>query len=73
MNDTHQLYYPNQHSVWQDKHRNDNLEQQAQALFKSWFVNFEPFKDGKFVDSELGIIPDGWRIGNLLDITELFD
>ena len=37
---------------------NENLEQQAQALFKSWFVDFEPFKDGKFVDSELGMIPE---------------
>lgn len=41
---------------------NDNLEQQAQALFKSWFVDFEPFKEGKFVDSELGIIPESWRV-----------
>ena len=36
---------------------NDNLEQQAQALFKSWFVDFEPFRDGVFVDSELGTTP----------------
>ncbi|WP_217932805.1 restriction endonuclease subunit S, partial [Bacteroides caecimuris] len=35
---------------------NDNLEQQAQALFKSWFVDFEPFRDGEFVDSGLGMI-----------------
>lgn len=41
---------------------NENLEQQAQALFKSWFVDFELFKDGKFVDSELGMIPEGWEI-----------
>ena len=41
---------------------NDNLEQQAQALFKSWFVDFEPFKDQPFVDSELGMIPQGWRV-----------
>ena len=40
---------------------NDNLEQQAQALFKSWFVDFEPFKDGKFVESEMGMIPEGWK------------
>ena len=46
---------------------NDNLEQQAQALFKSWFVDFEPFKDGKFVESELGIIPKGWRVGKAED------
>ena len=47
---------------------NENLEQQAQALFKSWFVDFEPFKDGKFVDSELGMIPEGWKVGTLSDI-----
>ena len=39
---------------------NHNLEQQAQALYKSWFVDFEPFRGGKFVDSELGLIPEGW-------------
>ena len=48
---------------------NDNLEQQAQALFKSWFVDFEPFKNGEFVDSELGMIPKGWTIVSLGDIT----
>ncbi|MCR5129889.1 MAG: restriction endonuclease subunit S [Prevotella sp.] len=47
---------------------NENLEQQAQALFKSWFVDFEPFKDEKFVESELGLIPDGWRVGTLDEI-----
>lgn len=47
---------------------NENLEQQAQALFKSWFVDFEPFKDGKFVDSELGMIPEGWKVGTFKDI-----
>lgn len=52
---------------------NENLEQQAQALFKSWFIDFEPFKDSKFVDSELGKIPEGWRVINLLDIAELYD
>ena len=49
---------------------NDNLEQQAQALFKSWFVDFEPFKNGEFVESELGMIPKGWRVGTLGDICE---
>ena len=46
---------------------NENLEQQAQALFKSWFVDFEPFKDGEFVESELGMIPKGWRVGTFLE------
>ena len=40
---------------------NDNLEQQAKALYKSWFVDFEPFKEGKFIESELGVVPEGWQ------------
>ena len=35
-----------------------NLEAQAQALFKHWFIDFAPFKDGKFVESDLGMIPE---------------
>ena len=50
---------------------NDNLEQQAQALYKSWFVDFEPFKNGKFVDSEQGLIPEGWRIGEFSEICDI--
>ena len=50
---------------------NDNLEQQAQALFKSWFVNFEPFKNSQFVDSELGKIPKGWKVGYLSEIADI--
>ena len=56
-----------------NKRINENLEQQAQALFKSWFVDFEPFKNGEFVESELGMIPKGWRVGGLFDIAEIFD
>ena len=52
---------------------NHNLEEQAQALYKSWFVDFEPFKDGKFVDSELGMIPEGWQVKNLLEVASLYD
>ena len=48
-----------------------DLEEMAQAIFKNWFVDFEPFKDGKFVDSELGMIPEGWKIGTLEDIAEI--
>ena len=49
--------------------RNHNLEEQAQALYKSWFVDFEPFKDEKFVESELGLIPEGWSVKELGDVT----
>ena len=41
---------------------NDNLEQQAQAIFKSWFVDFEPFG---------GKMPEGWRMGKLSEIAEI--
>lgn len=41
---------------------NNNLEQQAQALFKSWFVDFEPFG---------GVMPDDWKKGRLKDILKL--
>ena len=50
---------------------NENLEQQAQALFKSWFVDFEPFKDLPFVESELGMIPQGWKVGSLNEIADV--
>ena len=50
---------------------NANLEAQAQALFRSWFVDFEPFRDGPFVDSELGKIPQGWKVGTLSEVADI--
>ncbi len=50
-------YNNKNHLFYKNRQINDNLEQQAQALFKSWFVDFEPFRDGEFVDSELGTTP----------------
>lgn len=50
---------------------NADLEEMAQAVFKNWFVDFEPFKNGKFVNSELGMIPEGWKVGCLGDIAEI--
>lgn len=58
---------------------NDNLEAQTQALFKHWFVDFEfpdengnPYKSsgGVMVESELGMIPDGWEVVKLIDIAD---
>lgn len=51
---------------------NENLEQQAQAFFKQWFVDFIPFKESKFVESELGLIPQGWKVVSLDDMTSKF-
>ena len=57
----------------------ENLEAQAQALFKHWFIDFAPLdkpsgkaerKNGKFVESELGMIPEGWRVGTYSDIIQ---
>ena len=50
---------------------NRNLEAQAQAIFKSWFIDFEPFKNGKFIDSELGKIPEGWSVGSFSEVSDL--
>lgn len=50
---------------------NADLEEMAQAIFKNWFVDFEPFKNGKFVDSELGMIPEGWKVGRADDFYQI--
>ncbi|WP_334077697.1 restriction endonuclease subunit S [Paenibacillus sanfengchensis] len=56
---------------------NKNLEEMAQALFKRWFIDFEfpnengePYKSsrGEFEESELGLIPRGWRVLELGEI-----
>jgi type I restriction enzyme S subunit len=50
---------------------NRTLEAMAQTLFKHWFVDFGPFQDGAFVESELGPIPEGWRVGVVENLMEL--
>lgn len=50
---------------------NRTLEEMAQAIFKSWFIDFEPFQDGEFEDSELGRIPKGWRVYTLSEVIEI--
>jgi type I restriction enzyme S subunit len=54
-----------------NKRINENLEEQAQAIFKSWFVDFEPFQDSDFVESQYGWIPQGWRLGRLGEFIEV--
>ena len=49
---------------------NKTLEEMAMALYKHWFVDFGPFQDGEFVASELGEIPEGWKVKRLDDICE---
>jgi len=59
---------------------NKNLEEMAQALFKRWFVDFEfpnengePYKSsgGEFEESELGMIPKGWKICTLSELCDI--
>ncbi|SDF33863.1 restriction endonuclease subunit S [Sporomusa acidovorans] len=50
---------------------NKILEEMAQAIFKSWFVGFEPFQEEEFEDSELGRIPKGWRVGTVSDLGDV--
>jgi type I restriction enzyme S subunit len=59
---------------------NKKLEEMAQAIFKHWFVDFEfpnekgePYKSsgGEMVESELGMIPEGWRVGTLNDLIDI--
>ena len=51
---------------------NEKLEEMAQAIFKSWFVDFEPFKDKPFHETELGMIPEGWEVVSLDELTSKF-
>jgi type I restriction enzyme S subunit len=47
---------------------NKTLEDMAMSLYKHWFVDFGPFQEGEFVDSELGLIPKGWEVKRLEDL-----
>lgn len=50
---------------------NKTLEEMAMALYKHWFVDFGPFQEGEFVESELGMIPKGWEVLRLQDVSTL--
>ena len=51
-----------------NRRMNETLEQMAMAVYKHWFVDFGPFQDGEFEESEFGTIPKGWKVVNLADI-----
>ena len=65
------IYYTLCDKIEVNRRINEQLEELAGALFKSWFVDFEPFKDSEFEDSELGMIPKGWKVGKFTDIVEI--
>lgn len=49
---------------------NKTLEEMAMALYKQWFVDFGPFQEGEFVESELGRIPKGWEVKKIGEVIE---
>ncbi len=80
-------------ALWTDKielnrRMNETLEAMARALFKPWFVDFDPVRakaesrdpglpkpladlfPARLVDSELGEIPEGWKVGTLGEVAE---
>ena len=55
-----------------NRQTNATLEAIAQAIFKEWFVDFNfPGATGELVESELGMIPKGWRVGKLGEICKI--
>jgi len=55
-----------------NRQTNATLEAIAQAIFKEWFVDFNfPGATGELVESELGMIPKGWRVGNIEDFGDI--
>ena len=54
-----------------NRRMNETLEGIARAIFKSWFIDFEPFRDQGMQDSPLGEIPKGWRVGTLGEFSSL--
>lgn len=54
-----------------NRRMNKTLEEIAQAIFKSWFIDFEPFRDHGVEDSTIGTIPRGWRVAELRDLCKV--
>ena len=56
-----------------NRRMNETLEQMAMALYKHWFIDFGPFQDGEFVESELGMIPKKWEIRSLYSMADFIN
>lgn len=54
-----------------DERQNQILKQMAISLFRNWFINFEPFKDGGLVDSPFGRIPKDWQVVSIDHLADL--
>lgn len=65
------FYYALSYKTELNKQINHRLEKLTQAIFKSWFVDFEPFQNDKFIESELDWIPNGWDVVPISDCCSL--
>jgi type I restriction enzyme S subunit len=54
-----------------NRRMNETLEAMARSLFNSWFVNFDGVPADDMQESELGLIPKGWRIGEFEELLVL--
>jgi type I restriction enzyme S subunit len=52
---------------------NQRLEDMARALYKHWFVDFEPFRGGEFVETDLGRIPEGFKVFSVYECANYFN
>lgn len=65
-----EIYFSLNDKIELNLQTNKTLEEMANALYKHWFVDFGPFQNGKFVDSEIGLIPEGWELKTLEHIAD---
>jgi type I restriction enzyme S subunit len=56
--------------ILQNDKINHNLEQLVQTIFKEWFIDYKPFREIPFIDSELGRIPTGWCVETIENLAE---
>ncbi len=55
------------------RRQNKTLEDMAQTIFKEWFVDYRFPGAGKMIDSELGLIPEGWRVFELSELVKIIN
>jgi type I restriction enzyme S subunit len=56
--------------IYNLRQENHNLEEQAKAIFKSWFVDFSALEEQEFFDNNGAIVPAGWEVSCLTNIAD---
>lgn len=60
-----------QNKIENNNKMNQTLEEMAQAIYRNWFIDFEPFQEGEFIESKSGMIPEGWGVKKIKDISKV--